>query len=58
MLPCPVPMAVKFGVTFILNFSPSSILGKNAFIIAPFVVCGVCECVVFLIHLFTSMLHY
>jgi len=29
-------MAVKFGVRFILNFSLSSILGKNAFVIAPF----------------------
>ena len=38
MLPCPVTMAVNFCVTFILNFSLSSILGKNAYVIAPFVV--------------------
>ena len=38
MLPCLVTIAVKFGVTFSLNFSLSSILGKNAFVIAPFVV--------------------
>ena len=38
MLSCPVTVAVNFDVTFILNFSLSYILGKNAFVVAPFVV--------------------
>jgi hypothetical protein len=38
MLLCPVTVVVKFGVTLIFNFSLSAILGKNVFVIAPFVV--------------------
>ena len=38
ILPCPVAIVVKFGVTLILIFNLSAILGKNDFIIAPFVV--------------------
>ena len=38
ILPCPVTIVVKFGVTLIFIFNLSAILGKNDFIIAPFVV--------------------
>jgi hypothetical protein len=38
ILPCPVTIVVKFGVTLIFNFNLSTILGKNDFVIAPFVV--------------------
>jgi len=38
ILPCPVTIVVKTGVTLILIFNPSAILGKNDFVIAPFVV--------------------
>jgi len=38
ILLCPVTIVVKFGVTLIFIFNLSAILGKNDFIIAPFVV--------------------
>ena len=38
ILPCPVTMAVKFGVGLIRSFSLSTTLGKKDFVVAPFVV--------------------
>ena len=38
ILPCPVTIIVKFGVTLIFNFNLSAILGKYVFVISPFVV--------------------
>ena len=39
ILPCPVTVFVKFGVTLIFNFNLSGILGrKKVFVTAPFVV--------------------
>jgi len=38
LFPCPVTIVVKFGVTLIFNFNLSAILGKNDFVVAPFVV--------------------
>ena len=38
ILLCPVTIVVKFGVTLIFSFNLSAILGKNDFVIAPFVV--------------------
>jgi hypothetical protein len=38
MLPCPVTVVVKFEVILIFNFNLSAILGKNDFVVAPFVV--------------------
>ena len=35
ILPCPVTIVVKFGVTLIFIFNLSAILGKNNFVIAP-----------------------
>ena len=44
IFPCPVTIVVKFGVTFIFNFNLSAILGKNNFVIAPFVVLSHSPC--------------
>ena len=38
MLQCPVTIVVKFGVILIFIFNPSALLGKNDFVLAPFVV--------------------
>ena len=38
ILPCPVTVIVKFGVTLILSFNLSVIFGKKVFVLAPFVV--------------------
>ena len=38
IFPCPVTIVVKFGVTLIFCFNLSAILGKNDFVIAPFIV--------------------
>jgi hypothetical protein len=38
MLPCAVTTVGKFGVTLIFAFNLSDILGKNDFVIAPFLV--------------------
>ena len=40
ILLCPVAIVVKFGVSLIFVFNLSVILGKNYFVIAPFVVRG------------------
>ena len=48
ILPCPVIIVVKFGVTLIFIFNLSTILGKKDFLIAPFVVLSHSLC-----HLFT-----
>jgi hypothetical protein len=37
MLLCPVTAVVKFGVTVIFSFNLSANLGKNDFVIVPFV---------------------
>ena len=44
IFPCRVTIAVKFGVTLIFNFNLSTILGKNYFMIAPFVVLSHSPC--------------
>jgi hypothetical protein len=38
ILPCPVTIVIKFGVTLIFSLNLSAILGKNYFVIVPFVV--------------------
>ena len=44
IFPCPVTIVVKFGVTLIFHFNLSAILGKNNFVIAPFVVLAHSPC--------------
>ena len=46
ILPCPVTMAVKLGAGLIRIFSLSTTMGKNDFVVAPFVVLShsFCHC--------------
>jgi hypothetical protein len=44
ILPWPVTIIVKFGVTLIFNFNLSAILGKYGFVVTPFVVRSLSIC--------------